>query len=203
MFLDELPEFNRHVLETLRQPLESGTISISRASAQTEFPAQFQLLTAMNPCPCGQSGNPQALCVCSPERIKRYISKLSAPLLDRIDMHVSVQALTQDELITPNTSKKQSDLIRKKVIQVRTVQLNRQNCLNAFLNTNTCDEVCTLGSKEKDFLTQVLTKIKLSARGYHRLLKVARTIADMEEQMEVKLNHLHQALSFKHSQHPI
>ncbi|MGC1183431.1 YifB family Mg chelatase-like AAA ATPase [Legionella sp.] len=200
LFLDELPEFNRQVLETLRQPLESGTICISRAAAQTEFPAQFQLLAAMNPCPCGQWGNPQANCVCSPDRINRYLSKLSAPLLDRIDMHVRVQALSQEELLKPNTkSKKQSEIIREKVIQGRAIQLARQNCINTNLSAKACEEVCALGTKEHHLLSQAVTQLKLSARGYHRLLKVARTIADMDASIPVTLKHLQQALSFKHN----
>ncbi len=200
LFLDELPEFNRQVLETLRQPLESGTVCISRAAAQTEFPAQFQLLAAMNPCPCGQWGNPQANCSCSPERINRYLAKLSAPLLDRIDMHITVQALSQEELIKPNTNpNKQSEVIRKQVLHVRAVQLARQNCINASLSAKACEQVCTLGTQEQDFLGQAMNQLKLSARGYHRLLKVARTIADMNASTPVSLGHLQQALSFKHT----
>lgn len=198
LFLDELPEFNRHVLETLREPLESGHICISRAAAQVEFPAQFQLLAAMNPCPCGQWGNSQANCFCSPERISRYLTKLSAPLLDRIDMHITVHALSQDELIKPNTNPdKQSIAIRDKVINVRAIQLNRQQCLNANLSAKACELVCELGDVEQSFLSQAMNQLKLSARGYHRLLKVARTIADMNNSPIVNLKHLQQALSFK------
>ncbi|MGL5741860.1 MAG: YifB family Mg chelatase-like AAA ATPase [Legionella sp.] len=200
LFLDELPEFSRHVLETLRQPLESGTICISRAAAQTEFPSQFQLLAAMNPCPCGQAGNSQANCLCSPDRINRYLAKLSAPLLDRIDMHVTVHALTEPELVAPNKNpKNQSALIREKVIKVRTLQLERQNCLNANLSATTCEEICQLGTEEQNVLSQSLIQFKLSARGYHRLLKVARTIADINESTRVCVPHLHQALSFRHT----
>lgn len=200
LFLDELPEFNRQVLETLRQPLEAGTICISRAAAQTEFPAKFQLIAAMNPCPCGQWGNSQANCLCSPEQIKRYHAKISAPLLDRIDMHISVHALTQEELITPNINpNKQSDLVREKVIKVRTLQLDRQKCLNASLSANSCEKICALGIQEQNFLRQSTLQLKLSARGYHRLLKVARTIADMNESSQVFQTHLQQALSFRHA----
>jgi magnesium chelatase family protein len=202
LFLDELPEFSRQVLETLRQPLESGTVCVSRAAAQIEFPAQFQLLAAMNPCPCGQWGNPQANCLCTSDRINRYLTKLSAPLLDRIDMHVSVQALSQEELIKPNTNPhNQSELIREKVIKTRAVQLERQNCINASLSAKACETVCALGKLEQDFLNQTMNQLKLSARGYHRLLKVARTIADMNESNSVNLIHLQQALSFKHALH--
>ncbi len=198
LFLDELPEYNRNVLETLREPLESGQICISRAAIQTEFPAQFQLLAAMNPCPCGQWGNPEASCSCNPDQIARYLARLSAPLLDRIDMHVRVQALSQDELIKPNTSsQKQSELIRERVIQVREIQRNRQQCLNAHLNPKACEQVCELGADQQHFLSQAMNQLKLSARGFHRLLKVARTIADMDQSAVVGLNHLQQALSFK------
>lgn len=198
LFLDELPEFNRQVLETLREPLESGHICISRAAAQTEFPAKFQLLAAMNPCPCGQWGNSQANCLCTPDRINRYLAKLSAPLLDRIDMHITVQALSQEELVKPNTNPdKQSSAIREKVIRVREVQMDRQNCINANLSSKTCEMVCDLGPEEQNFLSQAMNKLKLSARGYHRLLKVSRTIADMNNSPIVSLNHLQRALSFK------
>lgn len=198
LFLDELPEFNRQVLETLREPLESGTICISRAAAQIEFPARFQLLAAMNPCPCGQWGNPQANCSCTPDRISRYLGKLSAPLLDRIDMHITVQALPQDELVKPNTSPdKQSDLIKAQVVTVRARQFARQDCLNAGLSSKACEQVCELGDTEQTFLSQAMSRLKLSARGYHRLLKVARTIADMQDSQPVSLLHLQQALSFK------
>ncbi|QMT61240.1 YifB family Mg chelatase-like AAA ATPase [Legionella sp. PC997] len=200
LFLDELPEFSRHVLETLRQPLESGTVCISRAAAQIEYPAQFQFIAAMNPCPCGQWGNPQANCLCSSDRIKRYHAKISAPLLDRIDMHITVQALTQEELVAPNNNPlKQSELIREQVIQARTIQVERQNCLNAYLSANTCEKICALGSEEQDFLHQSMLQFKLSARGYHRLLKVARTIADMNQSILVSKIHLQQALSFRHA----
>ena len=198
LFLDELPEFNRQVLETLREPLESGHICISRAAAQTEFPAKFQLLAAMNPCPCGQWGNSQANCLCTPDRISRYLAKLSAPLLDRIDMHITVQALSQEELVKPNTNPdNQSMVIRDKVIKVRATQIKRQNCTNANLSSKACELVCELASEEQSFLSHAMSKLKLSARGYHRLLKVARTIADMNNSQKVSLNHLQQALSFK------
>ncbi|CAM2931313.1 YifB family Mg chelatase-like AAA ATPase [Legionella worsleiensis] len=198
LFLDELPEFNRQVLETLREPLESGNICISRAAAQTEFPAKFQLLAAMNPCPCGQWGNPQANCLCTPDRISRYLTKLSAPLLDRIDMHITVHALPAHELIKPNANQeKQSERIREKVIKVRAIQMKRQKCINANLSAKQCELLCQLGDKEHTFLNETMSKLKLSARSYHRLLKVARTIADMNEHEKVGLSHLQQALSYK------
>lgn len=198
LFLDELPEFSKQVLETLREPLESGQICISRAASQIEFPAKFQLIAAMNPCPCGQWGNSQANCLCTPDRILRYLSKLSAPLLDRIDMHIHVQALSQEELIKPNSNpSKQSSIIREKVILVREVQRKRQQDINANLGSKACEAVCELGPAETHFLSQVMNQMKWSARSYHRLLKVARTIADMNNSAKVSLVHLQQALSFK------
>jgi len=198
LFLDELPEFSKNVLETLREPLESGNICISRAAIQTEFPAKFQLLAAMNPCPCGQWGNPQADCLCTPDRIARYLTKLSAPLLDRIDMHLQVQALSQEELIKPNTAEAgESARIRDKVARLRQRQMERQNGINAQLSAKDCEHLCELGDEERAFLTQVMSTLKLSARAYHRLLKVARSIADMRDEGRVGLPSLKQALSFK------
>ena len=200
LFLDELPEFHRNVLETLREPLESGYVCISRAAIQTEFPAQFQLLAAMNPCPCGQWGNPKATCLCSPDRISRYLAKLSAPLLDRIDMHISVQALPEDELLKQNTAPAGESLrIRAHVETARARQLNRQGCINAHLSAKACETMCALDKTARDFLSKVFQRLNLSARAYHRLLKVARSIADMRESEAVELPDLQQALSFKHT----
>lgn len=198
LFLDELPEFHRSVLETLREPLESGHICISRAAIQMEFPARFQLVAAMNPCPCGQWGNPNAHCICTPDKISRYISKLSAPLLDRIDMHITLQALSEKELVKPNQSdEKQSLKIRERVNSVRAIQMNRQGCTNADLTAKDCEAVCELGQSEQEFLCQALSRLKLSARAFHRLLKVARTIADIRHADKTQLSDLQQALSFK------
>ncbi|MDP3560615.1 MAG: YifB family Mg chelatase-like AAA ATPase [Legionellaceae bacterium] len=198
LFLDELPEFHRHVLETLREPLESGYVCISRAAMQVEFPAKFQLIAAMNPCPCGQWGNTRANCFCTPDKIKNYLNKLSAPLLDRIDMQINVQALSNEELLelTPH-SKKVSIDIRKRVEHIRLQQMTRQGSLNAELNTKDCEHFCAFGSSERTFLSNVLNQLKLSARGFHRLLKVARTIADMRDSKNVELVDLQHALSFK------
>ena len=198
LFLDELPEFHRNVLETLREPLESGNICISRAAMQAEFPARFQLLAAMNPCPCGQWGNPNAQCLCSPERINRYLAKLSAPLLDRIDMHIMMQALTDVELVKPNQSiGRESEKIRNKIELTRLLQFKRQGCVNANLSAKDCETLCILGNDEQEFLRQVLNTLKLSGRAFHRLLKVARTIADMRNAEKTERTDLQQALSFK------
>lgn len=198
LFLDEIAEFPRNVLETLREPLESGNIAITRAAAQVEFPAKFQLIAAMNPCPCGQWGNPHANCSCTPDRIKQYLAKLSGPLLDRIDMQINVQTLSHQELMqVNNTETNLSLIIRTRVAKVRELQLDRQNCLNARLSVKTCEALCTLGNKEQVFLSQAINQLKLSARAYHRLLKVARTIADMQGNEKIQLTDLQQAFSFK------
>ncbi|GGI90004.1 YifB family Mg chelatase-like AAA ATPase [Legionella impletisoli] len=198
LFLDELPEYHRHVLETLREPLESGHICISRAACQMEFPAQFQLIAAMNPCPCGHWGNSKGNCLCSPERINRYLAKLSGPLLDRIDMQLTVQALSEEELIKPNQAPAgESTKIREKVALIRERQLKRQGCINAKLSAKDCELVCDLGENEQTFLTQAMSQLKLSARAFHRLLKVARTIADRRDADTVHLQDLQLALSFK------
>lgn len=198
LFLDELPEFQRHVLETLREPLESGVICISRAAAQIDFPAQFQLIAAMNPCPCGQAGNALASCICSPEKINRYLAKLSAPILDRIDMQVVVQALSNTDLLKLNETKSCESLrIQEHVILIREHQIKRQGVLNAHLSANDCEKLCALGPDEQAFLSHILTRLKLSARGFHRLLKVARTLADVNLQECVTSTDLKQALSYK------
>lgn len=202
LFLDELPEFSKQVLETLREPLESGNICISRAAIQMEFPANFQLVAAMNPCPCGHWGNPKAVCVCSPDRINRYLGKLSAPLLDRIDLQIHLQALPEDELVKPNVAQtKESPLIREKIEKVRAIQVTRQGVINAQLTSQDAEIVCALGETERKFMSAALSKLKLSARAYHRLLKVARTIADLNELPDVNLSSLQQALSFKQTLH--
>ena len=156
----------------------------------------------MNPCPCGQLGNPNAQCTCSLEKITRYRTKLSAPLLDRIDMHITVQALTEAELVRPNQATgNESAVIRVKVAETRARQLSRQGCINAHLSAKDCESVCHLGASEQAFLQQTLSRLKLSARAFHRLLKVARTISDMREADNVCLPDLQQALSFKQTTH--
>ena len=198
LFLDELPEFSRHALETLREPLEAGKVCISRAAMQTECPAAFQLIAAMNPCPCGQAGNPDATCFCSMERINRYLNKLSGPLLDRIDMHVVVRALSTTELLTPNDRNAEtSHTIQQRISSCQNRQLQRQGVLNAHLKAHECETLCQLGHDEHALLAQVLSALKLSARGFHRLLKVARTVADMSQHEKVSISDLKQALSFK------
>lgn len=198
LFLDELPEFNRHVIETLREPLESGKILISRACHQLEFPARFQLISAMNPCPCGQFGNPHSQCRCTPDQIQRYHSRLSTPFLDRIDLHVTVPALTQDilnqfELPVGECSR----IIREKVIQARDIQLDRQEKLNVSLSGEQLMKVSELSESSKVLLQRTIKEFNLSARAYHRVLRVARTIADIESETMINDIHLSEALMYR------
>lgn len=163
-----------------------------------EYPAKFQLIAAMNPCPCGQWGNPRANCLCSPERIQRYMGKLSAPFLDRIDMQITVLPLSNEELLRPlNTSSGQSERLRQEVQVFRDIQFKRQGCLNAHLSTKDCETLCALEQEEHQLLTEVLSRLNLSARAYHRLLKVARSIADIQRKDRVDCSSIKQALSFR------
>lgn len=199
LFLDELPEFNRNVLETLREPLEAGTICISRAAVKTEFPAKFQLIAAMNPCPCGQFGNPKATCKCSPDKIVRYLGKLSAPLLDRIDMVLTLLPLENHELFNNAPASANSKTIKQKVILTHRIQIERQGKLNAYLFGEKCMQVCMLGNLEKEYLYNALTKLNFSARSTMKLLKVARTIADMHSREKIGIEDIQLAFSFKQS----
>ena len=198
LFLDELPEFHRSVLETLREPLESGEICISRAATQVDFPARFQLLAAMNPCPCGQFGNPKATCICSPDRISRYLSKISAPFLDRIDMQINVNALTDIELLMPNTAETgESVRIRSRIKKIHEQQIQRQGCLNSRLSSKECERVLGLKNPSHVLLSNILQTLKFSARAFDRLLKVSRTIADMRCNDIVEDIDIKKALSFR------
>lgn len=181
LFLDELPEFSRHVLEALREPLESGYVVISRAGNQAKFPAKFQLVVAMNPCPCGNAGNSRTPCRCSQDQIQRYQSRISGPLLDRIDLHIAVPMLPQKILLqTEKTDVIHSVDIQKQVIKSRMKQIQRANKTNSQLNNTEIQKYCRLGTREVDFLTKAMEKFNLSARAYQRVLRVARTIADLE-----------------------
>lgn len=197
LFLDELPEFNRNVLETLREPLEAGVICISRAASQTEFPANFQLIAAMNPCPCGHYGNPNGNCICAPDKINRYLGKLSAPFLDRIDILITLLPLSHIELLKSSEEQLTSQTIKQKVINVREIQMRRQGELNAKLSSRKCSEVCALNKDATEFLHSTLKSLKFSARSINKLLKVGRTIADMRAAKNVEIIDLQQALSFK------
>ncbi|MES2501245.1 MAG: YifB family Mg chelatase-like AAA ATPase, partial [Pseudomonadota bacterium] len=192
LFLDELPEFDRKVLEVLREPLESGHITISRAARQADFPASFQLLAAMNPCPCGYLGHYNNKCRCTPDNIARYRAKISGPLLDRIDLLITVPALKEDELVSSNQSES-SETIRARVEKARQIQLKRQGKANFALGSLEIDAHCQPDEAGLTLLKTAISKLNLSARAYHRILKVARTIADLSDEAAIKPAHIAEA----------
>lgn len=196
LFLDEIPEFDRKVLEVLRQPIESKKIVISRANTQVEFPANFQLVAAMNPCPCGYYGDKSGRCHCRPEQIKRYQEKLSGPLLDRIDLHVTVPALPASDLQSVQTGES-SATVRERVIHAYQRQQVRQNKLNNELSPSELDVFAQLGAAESQILAMAQSRLNLSARGYHRVLRVARTIADLAGSDHIQTPHLTESLSYR------
>ena len=196
LFLDEIPEFDRKVLEVLRQPIESKKIVISRANTQVEFPANFQLVAAMNPCPCGYYGDKSGRCHCRPEQIKRYQEKLSGPLLDRIDLHVTVPALPASDLQSVQTGES-STTVRERVIHAYQRQQVRQNKLNNELSPSELDVFAQLGAAESQILAMAQSRLNLSARGYHRVLRVARTIADLAGSDHIQTPHLTESLSYR------
>ncbi len=197
LFLDELPEFSRTVLEVLREPLEYGEILIARANAQVQFPARFQLVAAMNPCPCGHAGDTRTACRCKPEQIRRYRDRLSGPLLDRIDMHVTVPALPQGEVMAPAAATDTSQQVRERVCAARERQLSRAGKSNAALGTREIEQYCVLDDEQRDLMARAMDKLGLSARAYHRVLKVARTIADLASSEQITAAHLREALSYR------
>ena len=196
LFLDEIPEFDRKVLEVLRQPIESKKIVISRANTQVEFPANFQLVAAMNPCPCGYYGDKSGRCHCRPEQIKCYQEKLSGPLLDRIDLHVTVPALPASDLQSVQTGES-SATVRERVIHAYQRQQVRQNKLNNELSPSELDVFAQLGAAESQILAMAQSRLNLSARGYHRVLRVARTIADLAGSDHIQTPHLTESLSYR------
>ncbi len=196
LFLDELPEFGRNVLEVLREPLETGEIHISRAARQATFPARFQLVAAMNPCPCGYLGHISKPCRCSQETVARYQGKISGPLLDRIDLSINVPSLDQADL-ADQAPGEGSDQVKERVAAARARQMARQGVINARLSVTELDEVALISPEAKQCLGQLMTKLALSARSYHRLLRVARTVADLDDHTMVAEQHLLKAVSFR------
>lgn len=196
LFLDELPEFDRKVLEALREPLESGRISISRAARQAEYPACFQLVGAMNPCPCGYLGHFSGKCRCTPDQVARYRGKLSGPLLDRIDMQIEVPALREEEL-TQVQSGESSAQVRIRVEQARRRQVERQGKTNSRLNPREVERFCTAEENASALLKQAITRLNLSARAYHRVLKLARTIADLAGHAALGVTHVAEAIQYR------
>jgi magnesium chelatase family protein len=196
LFLDELPEFERKVLEVLREPLESGRITVSRAARQADFPAQFQLVAAMNPCPCGFLGHYNGRCRCTPDQVARYRSRISGPLLDRIDLQIEVPALAHEDL-TRHSSGESSTAVRARVVEARERALSRQGKSNTLLATRGIDRHCAPDAQGETLLKQAIVRLGLSARAYHRILKVARTIADLAGEANVAGGHVAEAIQYR------
>ena len=196
LFLDEIPEFDRRVLESMRVPLESGRITISRAARQADFPARFQLIAAMNPCPCGYLGHASGKCHCTPEAVKRYQGKISGPMLDRIDLQIQVPALSHDELIQHGEGEA-SAAIRSRVERAHDAQLTRQGKSNNDLGAADIDRYCSPDQAGQQLLQSAMQKMNWSARAYHRVLKVARSVADLELANQIGSAHVAEAISYR------
>lgn len=197
LFLDELPEFDRHVLEVLREPLESGRVAISRAARQAEFPAAFQLVAAMNPCPCGYAGDSSGRCACTPDAIRRYRARISGPLLDRIDLQVEVPRVPLAEFGDAAPPGEPSDVVRGRVQVARARQIQRAGRANAALGPRELRRDCALAAGDRALLERALDKLGLSARAYHRILRVARTIADLADSEAIATPHLTEAIQYR------
>lgn len=196
LFLDELIEFERKVLDVLREPLETGKITISRAARQASYPAKFQLIAAMNPCPAGKSCDFAANCECSLEKRRKHRSKLSAPFLDRIDLQIEVLQISREDLQKPSDSES-SKTVRARVVAARSKQLQRQNSANNVLSNKDIERYCVLSKEDEALLGQIMEKFRLSARAYHRILKVARTIADLEGSENIQTKHISETISYR------
>ena len=198
LFLDELPEFDRKVLEVLREPLETGHITISRASRQADFPARFQLIAAMNPCPCGYLGDESGRCRCTSEQIARYRARISGPLLDRIDMHLEVPRVPLNVLTNETLDSNETSIeIRQRVAAARAIALHRQGKTNSELSSKETRDHCHLSEPGYRLLEQALEKFGLSHRAYHRILKVARSIADLASSPSIEIEHLSEAINYR------
>jgi magnesium chelatase family protein len=197
LFLDELPEFERHVLEVLREPLEAGAITLSRAARQAEFPARFQLIAAMNPCPCGYLGDVFGSCQCTAEQVQRYRARISGPLLDRLDLHVHVPRLDVKSMRERGRGCEASMAVAARVMRTRELQIHRQGACNAHLDNAAVERYCTPNAAGLAILERAMQHLGLSARGYHRVLKVARTIADMSGRSQIEVVHIAEALALR------
>ncbi len=197
LFLDELLEFNRGVLESLREPLESKHITISRAAHQAIFPAKFQLVVAMNPCPCGYYGDSRGGCNCTSDQVQRYLARISGPFLDRIDLWVSVASLARNVLTSVEDYRAASADIRAMVVQAQEMAFSRAGKINADLANKEIEKFCVLSEEDKIFLEETIDKFKFSARSYHRILKIARTIADLDGQKSIQSRHLKEAVGYR------
>lgn len=200
LFLDELPEYQRSTLETMRQPLEDGVITISRATGSFEYPANFMLVASMNPCPCGNYGSRDLECTCSPAVIQKYLKKISGPLLDRIDLKINVERVKFIEL-SDKTLEESSEEIKKRVDKARKIQQERfagtKVHTNSKMTSKMINEYCKLDEESENLMRVAFEKYKISARGYTRILKVARTIADLDESKDIKINHITEALAYR------
>ncbi|WP_299709206.1 YifB family Mg chelatase-like AAA ATPase [uncultured Pontibacter sp.] len=201
LFLDELPEFKRTALEVMRQPLEERRVTISRAKTTLDFPANFMLIASMNPCPCGYYNHPEKECVCAPGLVQRYLNKVSGPLLDRIDLHVEVTPVTFDEM-TATRKSEDSETIRERVVTAREVQRDRfkdfeQIHSNAMMPSQMVKEICQISDSGRTLLKTAMERLGLSARAYDRILKVSRTIADLADSPEIKIEHLAEAIQYR------
>jgi len=200
LFLDELPEYPRHTVETLRQPLEDGVITISRNKLSVEYPANFTLLASMNPCPCGYYGSLNHVCRCSQSQILKYLNKLSGPLLDRIDIHMEVEGVSYDEL-SNNGDEEPSSEIRKRVNVARNIQLKRYEeyniCSNSQMSPSLIKKFCSLDDDSESLLKEAFETLNLSARGHNRILKVSRTIADLENSENIEMEHIAEAIGYR------
>lgn len=197
LFLDELPEYERSALEVLREPLETGAITISRAAHQAEFPASFQFVAAMNPCPCGYLGDERGICHCTSEQVRKYTNRLSGPLIDRLDMHVEVLRVPHEILRGDTVSSETSAVVAARVARVRELQLTRQGCTNSRLKGRDIDRVCRPSARGRQLLDRAANKLAFSARAYHRVLKVARTIADLAGASAIDLPHVSEAMMLR------
>jgi len=197
LFLDELPEFDRKLLEALREPLQNQSVTISRAQHTATFPAAFQLVAAMNPCPCGNLGHPKIDCWCTPTQILRYQQKISGPFLDRIDLLVRMNTEAFGLLHTKVDSGCNSKTILKRVVSARKIQTERQGVINAHLGSAATNAYCEIAAEDRDFLFSAMDKLNLSARGGNKVLKTARTIADLEDKQSISRTHLLEALGYR------
>lgn len=200
LFLDELPEFNRSALESLRIPLEDRKVTISRLSANITYPCEFMLIASMNPCQCGYYGSQEKQCTCKPEQIKKYMSRISGPLLDRIDIHIEVNKVNYKQLEEKNQAESSKE-IRKRVNQARNIQLERYKEYsidsNSELTPKLIEKFCQLNNESKQILKTAFDRLGLSARAYHKILKVARTIADLDASETIQEKHLAEAIQYR------
>lgn len=201
LFMDELPEFRRNVLEVLRQPVEDGEVTISRAAVSLTYPSRFMLAAAMNPCPCGHHGDSQRRCTCAPEAVRRYLARVSGPLLDRIDLHVEVPAVRYKEL-SDRRAGEPSAAIRERVTRAREIQRERFAQrpglhANAHMGARDLRDFCRIGEGGDALLRTAISRLGLSARAYHRVLKIARTIADLDGAAEIGTVHVSEAIQYR------